>query len=98
MDLDRFTQSLENDRPPDRLPPLLKALWWDAKGDWDAAHHIANDTDSPDGAWVHAYLHRKEGSEFNANYWYARSGRVPCYDPSEKEFLSILKNFLAKYK
>ena len=24
---------------------------------------------------VHAYLHRKEGVEWNADYWYSRAGR-----------------------
>jgi hypothetical protein len=26
-------------------------------------------------AWVHAYLHRKEGDLSNARYWYRRSGK-----------------------
>ena len=30
---------------------------------------------SPDGAWVHAYLHRKEGDAGNAGYWYTRAGQ-----------------------
>ena len=28
-----------------------------------------------DCAWVHAYLHRKEGDLWNARYWYRRSGK-----------------------
>ena len=28
----------------------------------------------PDGAWVHAFLHRKEGDAGNAAYWYCRAG------------------------
>lgn len=39
----------------------LLALWWDAKGDWERAHEVAQDIAGADGAWVHAYLHRKEG-------------------------------------
>jgi hypothetical protein len=27
-------------------------------------------------AWVHAYLHRKEGDIGNAGYWYSRAGRA----------------------
>jgi len=46
----------------------LLALWWDAKGEWDKAHRIAQDVAGPDGAWVHAYLHRKEGELGNATY------------------------------
>lgn len=57
------------------LPPLLAALWWDARGDWARAHGIAQSVATPEGAWVHAYLHRKEGDLANAGYWYARAGR-----------------------
>jgi len=53
---------------PDDAPPLITALWRDATGDWEGAHHRAQDVDSADGAWVHAYLHRKEGDLDNARY------------------------------
>ncbi|HEY4356570.1 MAG TPA: hypothetical protein VGN16_12535 [Acidobacteriaceae bacterium] len=56
-------------------PPLLHALWQDAQGKWSAAHELAQDVETPDGAWVHAYLHRKEGDAFNAAYWYRRAGK-----------------------
>jgi hypothetical protein len=55
---------------------VLLALWWDAKGDWERAHEIAQDVEGADGAWVHAYLHRKEGDLGNAAYWYRRAGRA----------------------
>jgi hypothetical protein len=57
------------------LPPLLAALWWDARGDWHNAHALAQSVDTAEGAWVHAYLHRKEGDLSNADYWYRRAGR-----------------------
>jgi hypothetical protein len=53
----------------------LLALWWDAKGDWEKAHEVAQDVVGADGAWVHAYLHRKEGELGNAGYWYRQAGR-----------------------
>jgi hypothetical protein len=53
----------------------LRALWHDARGDWGAAHDCAQEDTSRDGSWLHAYLHRKEGDEGNADYWYARAGR-----------------------
>lgn len=53
----------------------LRALWHDGRGEWGAAHTWAQDDESRDGSWVHAYLHRKEGDEGNAGYWYARAGR-----------------------
>ena len=67
----------------EHLDGLLLALWWDEKGDWSRAHEIARDVAGRDGAWVHAYLHRKEGDLGNAAYWYARAGR-----PVEKGGLS----------
>lgn len=59
----------------DGLPPLLAALWHDATGDWERAHEIAQSVNDRSGAHVHAYLHRKEGDEGNARYWYAQAGR-----------------------
>ena len=53
----------------------LQALWREARGDWDAAHELAQQAGSREGDWVHAYLHRKEGDIGNADYWYARAGR-----------------------
>lgn len=55
--------------------PLL-ALWWDGQGNWERAHAVAQDVETMDGAWVHAYLHRKEGDAMNAAYWYRRA-RLP---------------------
>lgn len=74
MTLEEFNQSVNSvDRPPVSLSLTLQALWWDAKGDWHKAHTIAQEDPSPNAAWVHAYLHRKEGDESNAAYWYARA-------------------------
>ena len=66
MTLDDFKASLNDATPPSAFPQLLLALWHDAKGDWDAAHGVAQDVEDEDGAWVHAYLHRKEGDAANA--------------------------------
>jgi hypothetical protein len=63
-----FEASVRSSSPPPTLPALLLALWHDGRGDWDAAHRVAQDLETPDGAWVHAYLHRKEGDEGNAAY------------------------------
>jgi hypothetical protein len=62
-------------RPPEALGGALLALWHDGRGDWDAAHVAAQEDKGRDGAWVHAYLHRKEGDPGNAGYWYARAAR-----------------------
>jgi hypothetical protein len=65
--------------PPAGVSGAVAALWHDARGDWEAAHNAAQDDHSKAGSWVHAYLHRKEGDDGNAGYWYARAGRrVPA--------------------
>jgi hypothetical protein len=76
MTVEEFRASVRESAPSPTLPPLLKALWWDAKGSFDRAHEIAQDDPSADGAWIHAYLHRKEGDHSNAGYWY-RQARHP---------------------
>ena len=75
MDSEQFKASLANDSPDPTLPAPLAALWWDAKGDWARAHALVDELETRDGMAVHAYLHRKEGSDSNADYWYRRSGR-----------------------
>jgi hypothetical protein len=57
------------------LSAPLAALWWDARGDWDKAHEAAQADSGAEAAWVHGYLHRKEGDLANADYWYRRAGR-----------------------
>jgi hypothetical protein len=74
----------------------LLALWLDAKGDWEKAHGIAQDVAGPDGAWVHAYLHRKEGDLGNAGYWYRRAGRVVATGDSRSEWEGIVGEMLRR--
>jgi hypothetical protein len=75
MTLAEFRATLAFEEPPSVSVPLLIALWYDAKGDWDKAHEVAQSIHTARGSWVHAYLHRKEGDMSNASYWYARAGR-----------------------
>jgi hypothetical protein len=76
MSVDTFEASLHHATPPDGWSYPLQALWWDARGDWNKAHDLAQIDDAdPQCAWVHAYLHRKEGDLSNAAYWYRRSAQ-----------------------
>ena len=75
---------------------LLKALWHDAEGDRHKAHELAQDVVSPDGSWVHAYLHRKEGDVSNASYWYRHAGKVPASTSLEAEWEEIVAALLRK--
>jgi hypothetical protein len=85
MTLDDFKTTLNAAAPP-AVPPLLLALWHDARGDWAKAHTLAQDVDDASGAWVHAYLHRKEGDLGNAGYWYRRARQPIATDSLESEW------------
>ncbi len=76
--------------------PALLALWREARGEWAAAHELAQKAAGRAGDWVHAYLHRVEGDELNAGYWYARAGRMrPAPGTSlEAERTAILAELL----
>jgi hypothetical protein len=74
MTVNEFKAAVDSPTPP-AVAPLLLALWHDARGDWNEAHRIAQDVDDANGAWVHAYLHRKEGDLDNAGYWYRRANQ-----------------------
>lgn len=52
-----------------------KALYYDNNGDWGKAHQLVQDLSDKNAAWIHAYLHRKEGDSANASYWYNRAGK-----------------------
>ena len=88
MTLEEFKATFAQTSPP-VVAPLLIALWHDARGDWDAAHRVAQDVDDKAGAWVHAYLHRKEGDLGNAGYWYRQAERPVATDSLDQEWTRI---------
>jgi hypothetical protein len=94
MNMQNFRDSLLRDEPPGELSPALAGLWWDAKGDWTKAHESAQQDEGPAGAWVHAYLHRKEGDSSNAGYWYERAGKAPARSSLEEEWNEITGSLL----
>jgi hypothetical protein len=64
--IDAFVLSLDRDEPPLFATPMLRAIWHGLRGDWAAAHDLAQAQDDTQGAWVHAWLHRIEGDLGNA--------------------------------
>ena len=94
MTPDEFKASLAEAAPP-AVSPLLLSLWHDGRGDWETAHRIAQDVETPDGAWVHAYLHRKEGDLSNAAYWYRRAQKPQPRMPLDQEWEQIARTLLA---
>jgi len=95
MDLNLFVFSLSASEPPTLSPPL-RALWFDAKGDWNAAHKCVDDKSDPGSMWVHAYLHRKEGDLSNAAYWYRRAQREPHRGALDQEWREIAEALLSQ--
>src|ERR1017187_4768817 len=94
MTLDDFRQSLTATEPPAGLTLALAGLGWDAKGVWTREHEPAQQDEGKDGSWVHAYLHRREGDQDNAGYWYRRAGKSVCRDPLDTEWISIVQDLL----
>jgi hypothetical protein len=97
MSVDEFRQSTGG-QPPPGLSGALLALWQDARGDWAAAHESAQGEETADCAWVHAYLHRREGDPGNAAYWYQRAGRPIPRCAVEAEWEQIAGELLAAGK
>ncbi len=89
-----FRASLSAAAPAVELNAPLAALWWAAKGKWDAAHKIVQDEETADAAWVHAYLHRVEGDLGNAGYWYRRADKPVALDGLETEWERIASALL----
>ncbi len=80
--------------PPTSWKEEEASLWYDAKGNWDKAHELVDSLNTPSATWIHAYLHRKEGDQWNAEYWY-RQARKPVPDKSlEAEFEEIITALL----
>ncbi len=96
MNLTAFTDSLRDNAPPAGLGRALQALWYDANGDWAAAHDLAQAQGDRAVAWVHAYLHRKEGDADNAAYWYGRAGEPVARGPLDEEWGRIVEQLLTK--
>ena len=90
MTFEEFEASTSGSHTPGGLTPALTALWHDARGDWHRAHEVAQDIDDETGAWIHAYLHRKEKDLGNAAYWYRRAGRAVASGSLADEWRQIV--------
>jgi hypothetical protein len=89
--VDAFALSLDRDQPPPFVTTLLRAVWHGLRGDWDAAHELAQAQHDAQGAWVHAWLHRIEGDLANADYWYRRAHQPARRDATRDEGLEIAR-------
>lgn len=94
MNSHAFMESLKMIMPPPGLTPPLEALWWDAKGDWSRAHGLVDALETKEAMAVHAYLHRKEGDQGNADYWYRRAGAQYRRTTLQEEWNALVAGLL----
>jgi len=66
----------------------------DAQRRLESSPRPAQAQDDVTGAWVHAYLHREEGDEANAAYWYRRANQPVSHQSLEKEWEEIAQALL----
>ncbi|WP_057935744.1 hypothetical protein [Algoriphagus resistens] len=85
---------LESADKINRYSPILKALWFDGNGDWEKAHNQVDELGGQAAARIHAYLHRKEGDQWNADYWYRRAGETRPDLTLEEEWEMLLSKHL----
>lgn len=67
----------------------VQALLAEQAGDWKKAHELIQSLVTAEAAWVHAYLHRVEGDEWNATYWYNRACQPVCSTSLSAEWESL---------
>ena len=94
MDFQQFKQSLSNTQPPGEIGEELTALWYAGMDVWDRSHDIAHDIPNSNGDWIHAYLHRWEGDDWNASYWYRRAGKSKPSCSLAQEWENIVQTLL----
>ena len=68
---------METQEPaPESGSPLVKAVEFLEKGEWQPAHEIVQGDKSNLAAWLHGIVHTLEGDLDNARYWYRRAKRA----------------------
>ncbi|GGK64429.1 hypothetical protein ACD591_01335 [Rufibacter glacialis] len=94
MDFAKFQESLTQAAPPAQASVYLQAMWLEAQGKWEEAHALIQDLPDQKAAWVHAYLHRKEGDLWNADYWYRRANQKRPSVSWQEEWQQLVLAFL----
>ncbi len=95
MRYQHFIDSLAESSCPEGLGPELRSLWLDAAGDWHQAHEIVQQQGGRMAARIHAYLHRREGDDWNARYWHRQAGTAyPAEMSLEEEWDHLVRELL----
>lgn len=88
--------SLREPAPPLGIPIQLESLWLDANGRWTDAHAAIDQLGDQSSARVHAYLHRKEGDLWNADYWYRRAREDRPGISLDEEWEELVRRYTAR--
>jgi len=91
MRLEELISSVTGETPTETTPAPLKALCLDRRNMWQEAHEAVQDEKDAISAAVHAYLHRKEGDIWNANYWYRNAGRKAFQGSLDAEWKMLIE-------
>lgn len=91
MDIKDILTSLNPNSPAVSTSPVLRALWFDRENKWEEAHEAIQHESGDMAAAVHAYLHRKEGDIWNANYWYRNARRKPYEGDLDAEWEALVE-------
>jgi hypothetical protein len=94
MQFETFQQSIKDNKLPVGISVYLQAMWYDGTSNWGKAHSLVDSMEDTTACWVHAYLHRKEGDIWNADYWYRRAGKKRPDLTLEQEWEVIVKALL----
>ena len=94
MNLQGFKDTLLASDRPAHFSVYLEALWYDGKGDWERSHTIIQDVKTKEASWIHTYLHRKEGDNSNADYWYSKAGKYRPAVSLKEEWEMLVTAFL----
>ncbi len=93
MEKSKIDSFLNLSEPLEKFSPELKALFYDGKGDWKKGHDFVDELQGKSAARVHAYLHRKEGDQWNADYWYRRAGESRPDVSLEEEWEMLVERY-----
>ena len=96
MTIEEFKTYIDLKKQPKGIDMHLLALWEAKSGNWGQAHRIVQNESSRMAAWVHAYLHRVEGDEANAGYWYSRAGVPVANNQPDEEWEEIVTALLSQ--
>ena len=92
----QFKESLSAGAPGAELDLALEALWWAGKGKCERAHTCVQQAEGNRRCdLVHAFLHRQEGDEANARYWYRRADEAVPTQSLTAEWTALAQRLLA---